>query len=757
MDTNPHATGRWHRFRWPLAILLLILFALVVGQAAQISRQNALEELQQRAQGDLNRYLLNLQQKLDRYKDLPSLLATHTTLQNVLRQPEDPEARRQASVYLAQVQATIEASDVYVMNRSGHTVAASNWMRLRSFIGRNFAFRPYFKDAIEGRPGRYFALGSTSRKRGYYFSYPVYEGDLVNGVVVVKIDLSEIESDWSDAERDILVTDEDGVIFISSRNDWKFRTLHPLQEKDMRRIVDSARYQDHELVALDIVHRRQLGEDSELITLMEGRRIESAALDGIEARQYLLQSRELDDTGLTVSLLASLKSVQSRMYNATVMSAAIFLLLLVLVAFLISRQRIQRERARFKQQRTAALEESEARIRAVIDNTWAGLITLDEQGRIDSFNTTAEKLFGYQQEQVRGQYFSMLFSRQDRPRCWEQIQAPEQQGEELLLEAQAQHCNRFLFPVELVIGQMEEGGRRRFILTVHDITERKRYEEQLQRAREELELRVEDRTRDLTRTNDRLRAEMDKHKDTQNQLIQTAKLALLGQMSAGINHELNQPLTAIRAYSENARTFLGMGKLETVEGNLTEIAGLTERMAKIIHPLKEFSRHTSGQPEPVCLKTVSDGAMSIMYGRLDKQGAQINWPQDLQRYYVMGDVVRLEQVVVNLISNALQAMEGLAQKQIDISLTEAEQGLSLQLRDHGPGIPEDELDMVFEPFYTTKKSGQGLGLGLSISHRIIISLNGTLTAANHPQGGAIFTMTLPRAECPQPNDIQETP
>ncbi len=745
----------WRRYRWLWIPLLLLAFLFTVGQASLFARQQALAELQQRSLTDLNRYVLSLQQKLDRYKDLPSLLATHSALVTALKVPESREARRQANVYLASVSTTIEASDVYIMSAEGVTIAASNWLGKSSFVDKNFAFRPYFQEAIAGRPGRYFALGTTSRKRGYYFSYPVYSNEQVIGVVVVKIDLHEIEADWSDALRDILVTDEDGVIFISTRWDWKFRTLNPLSAATLKRIIESSRYQHHELDALEVIERRQLGEDSQLITLMEGERISNAALDGVRPAEYLLQSRKLPEAGLDVSILASLKPVQRQMYNAAMLAAVICLALTLLVAFLITRERIKRERARFKQQRTAALEESEARVRAVIDNTWAGLITLDPQGRIESCNSTAQKLFGYSETQLRGQYFSLLLCQADRALCWQHITAPdERRPDEFYLEAQARHAAGEQFPVELVIGQIRVHDGQHFIITIHDITQRKQYEAQLQRARELLEQRVAERTADLTRANSQLMEEMAQHKNTQNELIQTAKLAVLGQMSAGINHELNQPLTAIRAYADNARAFLGLGKLDRVQGNLEEIGGLTERMAKIIHPLKEFSRKSSGQPEPVCLKTVRDGAMSILYGRLNQQGAQISWPGGLERRFVMGDVVRLEQVLVNLISNALQAMDSMAQKQIEISVEQEEQWLTLKVRDHGPGVAEGEQSRVFEPFYTTKASGQGLGLGLSISHRIIASLNGALSVSNHPGGGAVFSIRLPRAEAPQPEQMQ---
>ena len=122
-------------------------------------------------------------------------------------------------------------------------------------------------------------------------------------------------------------------------------------------------------------------------------------------------------------------------------------------------------------------------------------------------------------------------------------------------------------------------------------------------------------------------------------------------MSAGINHELNQPLTAIRSYADNAASFLKLGKDERVATNLEEISGLTIRMAKIIAPLKEFSRKTTGQSTLVSMKAVRDGAMSIMYGRLDKACARIDWPNRLDQVFVLGDMLRLEQVVVNLISN----------------------------------------------------------------------------------------------------------
>jgi len=747
------SSNRWRRYRTFFFMVLAFAFFLVVTQMTLVSRTQGFDLLYQRSTADLNRYVINLKQKLDRYKDLPGLLSSHSILVDVAKSPKSVDTVQSANKYLQQVNVAINAADVYVMDINGNAVAASNWEEERSFVGKNYSFRPYFQDAIKGQAGRYFALGTVSKKRGYYFSYPVRDESLnIIGVVVVKIDLHDIESDWTDPDLDILVTDEDGVIFISTRNDWKFRTLRPLSKSDLKRINESVRYGSHRLVALDIIEQKQWEQGGQLITLVDGKRIDNPAFDGVSTREFMLLNKKLDGSGLNVVILASTKPVHQRMFYSAITSGFIFVAMVLLVLFLATRQRITRERERFKRMENEALEASEKRVRAIIDNTKAGLITLDAQGRIESMNSMAEKLFEHSEEECKNTYFSKLLTREHRPICWHHITAAEDnRQDELYIEASGLKQDGTQFPIELIIGQMDFRIEQRFLVTIHDITQRKEYEEELQRTRDLLEHRVIERTVDLTKANQQLVVEVEKHKNTQNELIQTAKLAVLGQMSAGINHELNQPLTAIRTYADNAKSFLEMDKLDTVKTNLIQISGLTERMAKIIHPLKEFSRKTSGATEVVCLQNVHDGAMSILYGRLQKIAAEVNWPEGLRTIYVMGDTVRLEQVLVNLISNALQAMENQPLPKIDIELEQHEDHLAMKVRDYGPGIKDDELGRVFEPFYTTKSAGQGLGLGLSISHRIIESMGGELKVDNHPNGGAEFTICLPIA--PSPDNV----
>jgi len=726
-----------------ITILLTIGLVFLLSLISEYSQRNAISELQQRTHADLNRYILTMRQKLARFRDIPQLLSKHPDLVRMLRVQANSNDLLRANRLLSEINRILGTRDSYLMNGDGLTVASSNWASQRSFIGGNFNYRPYFKIAIAGGLGQYFALGTTSKRRGFFYSYPVRHKERILGVIVVKIDLNEIERDWNEKDIKLLVSDEDGVIFISTRKDWIFKTLKPLAADDLQRIESSKRYLDKKLVPLNITQWQPSGKNSQIITLSE--------VDGSKTeQQYLMQSGIVGNSDLNVSILADLESVQRQVLATLLYVGTVYIAVVLLVMVIIARRRIAKQRSQFELRELQALESSEAKVKAIINNTWAGLITLDTKGCIESMNVTAQKLFAYTEDELTGREFYQLLLDVDLQLYLQQIDQQRSSSVETLIAGRVLCGDSRQVPIEFVVGKMRQQGDLNFLITVQDITERKEYEAQLDQSRQLLESRVEQRTLELTNANERLLKEIKQHSQTQNELIQTAKLAVIGQMSAGINHELNQPLMAIRGYADNARKFLKLDKERTVDENLDEIAQLTERMAKILHPLKEFSRKSSGQPQRVPVSALRAGVLAILYPRLEKSKVEVDWPESQQDHFVSGDLLRLEQVMVNLIANAMQAVEAETAPKIVIAqqLTKNRQ-LLISVRDNGPGIDEEKLTQIFEPFFTTKKEGQGLGLGLSISQRIIEDVGGQLSAKNYnssdsqsPFGGAEFNVLL---------------
>lgn len=246
------------------------------------------------------------------------------------------------------------------------------------------------------------------------------------------------------------------------------------------------------------------------------------------------------------------------------------------------------------------------------------------------------------------------------------------------------------------------------------------------RARAELERRVDERTREL--------------RQTQGELVHAAKLAALGQMAASIAHEVNQPLAALRSFSDNAAVLLARGQPEAVEANLTEISSLTGRIADITRELKGFARKASGRLGPVPVRAALDTSIGLVELRLRERGIRVvrQLPEpDLQ---VVAEQVRLEQVLVNLLQNAIDALAGTAEPQITIAVQRQDACVAITVTDNGPGIAAADASRIFAAFYTTKESG--LGLGLSISRGIVQEFGGRLTCRAAPQGGASFIVEL---------------
>jgi two-component system C4-dicarboxylate transport sensor histidine kinase DctB len=222
-------------------------------------------------------------------------------------------------------------------------------------------------------------------------------------------------------------------------------------------------------------------------------------------------------------------------------------------------------------------------------------------------------------------------------------------------------------------------------------------------------------------------------------------LSALGQMSAGISHELNQPLMAIRSFAENAEEFLARGKPEVAAENLSRISELARRMGRIIKNLRAFSRQESESIGDVDLVGVVDVVLELAEARIRDEGVQLDWQRPEAPVIVRGGEVRLQQVVMNLVSNALDAMSDAAQRVLALSIDPAGKIVRLIVRDTGAGIAD--TGKIFDPFYSTKEVGQseGMGLGLSISYGIVQSFGGAIQGRNDPQGGAIFAIELTAA------------
>jgi two-component system C4-dicarboxylate transport sensor histidine kinase DctB len=223
-------------------------------------------------------------------------------------------------------------------------------------------------------------------------------------------------------------------------------------------------------------------------------------------------------------------------------------------------------------------------------------------------------------------------------------------------------------------------------------------------------------------------------------LAQSSKLAALGEMSAAVSHELNQPLAAMKTYLAGARLLLQRRRSEEALSSFQRIDDLIDRMGAITRQLKSYARKGGEAFEPVDVKQAISSALSMMEPQLKSRVIRITRTLPRNPVMVLADRVRLEQVIINLLRNAIDATRGLADPEIEILLTAGETA-TLAVRDNGHGIAD--LDTLFEPFYTTKKPGEGVGLGLAISSGIVNDLGGRLTARNGESGGAVFEVQLP--------------
>ncbi len=579
------------------AAILVCVFAVLLVYPNLLAYH--LDRDRQEVQHRLDALGVSIEETLTRHESLPSLLAMHPSLPALLDAPEDARRLSDANNYLEAVQQGAHISAAYLINADGLTVAASNWKQTYSFVGRNYKFRPYFRDAVKNGIGHFYGVGVTTGDPGYFLAAPLYRQKKLLGVIVVKQQLDGLEQALANNSEPLMIVDADGIAFLSSMKSLRYRSLANLSPEVAERLANSRQY------------------GSQPIPLLANRVIDVGdnipqhfSLVGEGARDRLVYSRSVGNQGWQLIQLGGLEGARG--------SAA----------------------------------------------TQTGLLVL----------TIAAAL---------GVFAHFWFRAQRR--------------------------------------------------------------EELRRVYATLEERIASRTADLTIQV----AELEKNESilraTRDSAVQAGKLATLGQMAAGITHELNQPLAALRTYANNAIELINRGRLPEAVENLVIISDLVKRTGRIVRELKGFARKCDATPHPVGVDCAIEHALLILQPICRETGTEIIVINPTPGRYVLAEAGRVEQVLVNLLRNGLDAMAGKPAPLLVITSMDKGGHIEISVRDSGSGFAEEVINHLFEPFFTTKQAGDGLGLGLAISRTIAESYGGSLSAHNLPEGGAEFILTLPAA------------
>ncbi|UZE22591.1 sensor histidine kinase [Pseudomonas sp. B21-056] len=600
-----------HLFLPPLIIALMIGLGYL---GFWISEHYGIRGLAENGERQLELHARAVESELSKYTYLPSLLELESSVSQLLDDPT-PEHRKTVNEYLEGLNRRSRSRAIYVMDTTGRVMATSNWRDVDSYLGEDLSFRAYFQNAVRGQPGRFYGIGSTNGEPGYYLAHGLEQQGKIIGVAVVKVRLEAMEERWQRARLEAFVSDENGIIILSSDPARRLKSVRPLSDETKERLARSLQYYWFPLNELIPLARERLTEGMEKLTFPANTEVAAEK----QAISYLSQTRPLNDTPWNFTLLTPLEDLRRQSINQGILVAVAF----ALVAFL--------------------------------------LIAWNERRKVIATRLAAR--------------------------------------------------------------------------------------EALQEANSQLERRITERTTDLRASNERLKGQIRERRQAeetlrraQDELVQAGKLAAIGQMSTSIAHELNQPLAALRTLSGNTVRFLERGQLDIASANLKTINELIDRMGRITASLRSFARRGDDKGRASLGKAI-EAALQLLGGRLESQHIQVHAGfADVQ---VQIDQTRLEQILVNLIGNALDAMQNQPEPRLWLEGQAEEGKYRLRVRDNGHGIDPETRKHLFEPFFTTKPGEQGLGLGLTLSASLAAAAGGHLDVEHPDGGGSTFVLGLP--------------
>ena len=716
----------------PMAAVLGVAALLVVGAgewATRYERDNQWDNL--RRSGEVQ--ALALRGVATRYSYLPFTAAQQPLITQLLHNPGAQSLRSDANAYLQAINANAGSDTLYVMNTDGLTVASSNWDTPASFVGHNYRNRPYFRDALLGQPGRFYGVGKTTGEPGLFASAPVVENGRVIGVVAVKVAMQPIVDTWVQLRDPVFVTDERGIIFLGSVAPWLYKTTRPLPRPEVQQVQFDEQYGGQWTPQPVLWQTHEAGDQpgAELLIPDTGKR-------------YLAFEEHLPDLGWTLTLTADSRAVTLARQQAWALAAlASGLLVLGALYWQLRERRLaenRQARVQLEQrvlERTQELQQAQAFRQSMEDSLLVGMRARDLEGRIVYVNAAMCEMVGYSASELIGTLPPYPYWHpDDLARHWSDVEIVQAgqvspQGRENRLRHRDGHdVYTMFYTARLIDGDGRHVG---WMSSVVDITAQKRAEEQQQQR--------------------------------EAQLQRVQRVITVGEMASTLAHELNQPLAALVNYAAAARSLAAQGRTELLGDTLAALSSQALRAADIVGRIRRWVRQQPQVREPCDLNAAVDQSLALLLrAEARRQGIPVRVDLVSGQLPVSADRVLIEQVVLNLGLNALQAMQALQQggagalpgkadAAIGAGTTAPELLLrtatdarfaSLQVIDRGPGLPAEIAQRLFEPFFTTR--ADGLGLGLNICRSIVESMGGELLARNRDDGvtGAVFEIRLPR-------------
>ena len=570
-----------------------------------------LQRLHEGARQRLEVEATRLDAQLSRFDYLPSLLETSPAVLDLLERPDDALLVDQVNRHLKALNAIAGTDNLYVLDGDGRVRAAADFDDPGTPVGQELSYRPYFRDARAQGRGRFYGVGITSARAGYYLAYALKSAAGRPGVATVKVNLDAIEREWRELPYELLLADEHQVVILASRDAWRFHPLEPLSVESMAESNRARRYGATMLPPLNWRLRESIADQAQRVSV-----------DGLP---YLASGHAVNGARWRLVLLEDERPVVLAAAGAAVIAALATTVLLLILALVVQRKRALRQR---------------------------------------------------------------LASR-----------------------------------------------------------------EALQAAHDSLERKVEERTAEL--------------RAAQSELVHAETLAVLGQMSASMVHELNQPLAALHTLSDNAALLIERNRHDEARSNLARIGQLVSRLGRLTGQLKVFAHKSGHAVGPVLVQRVVTEALALLAPRLRAAAIEVVVVIEPPDLTVLGEATRLEQVLINLLGNAIDALDGATgTRRIELRGSPADGGAmadggaggaaepsqqqppgawaEIAVLNTGPPIDSAILARLFEPFVTSKPAGRGLGLGLLISSHIVRSFGGALAASNLEPTGVACLVRLPR-------------